>query len=874
LKLPGLVTAVGLSVGLGVVSQAGIAGATPLSSSAAAGERPPNSGAKGPALPADWIAFTSEGPWFGDFRSAVWATVPSIVLLKDGRIYWRDSAQVSRLGNDARIWRVGAVDPRKRAEFGQWLRTSGFLTISSPSQERYRSSGVHGPTTLVGLKLGGKERRVWFYPPPRAGRFDRPPRLDPETKAAAQFSERLRALIPGGFSTLRPDAIRVGFYPDFFDVPPGDEGIDWPNADRPEAMGTTEYLGLEAEYAIAALQVSSRIRVHGRYLRAWWVPIFDSVRTDPALSGRDEPMGRREERHPPGGLPRIPPQPPSDWAAFLIVYGGNTSRPLMAGTPDLLVYRDGRILRRDWRRRRSESSGLDVLSSNWQVGRMPRARLLQLLSVARRTGFFDQPAEPIHAGRPVMSDLPTTRLGVRDGTRERVIEIYAPSLDAKEPYADALTRSFQEVANALLAVAPVATSAYRPGTIRVGLFRAPWVKSAPPWALPELLPLATDSQGPFSYFSGEMARKLIEARTLSPAFRFEGGPRALEWSPAVTTPAAQEEAGSLSLRLPRRLRRTAPRTGGALGSPVRVLRGHRDVVCALAWSPDGRWLASGSPAPDDRPRVWDSRTGAPVETVAPSDAGPVTALCWRPSGGRLALMGTQAVRIAERGRVLGEIPYQGSSPGSVAWSSDGKWLAAGHEPQLWGAPRHAEYFRLFAGARNASGTVAFRPGSRDLAVASRNGEVILWAHPPDVPARVLRPRTRSSPLAWLRTPLAWNPSGTRLAVTGSAPGTIELLPVRKARSIRTLAYSGPPANALAWSPNGTLLAAASGAVLWVWDLRKGGSRRIDAGEDLHSCAWSPDGRRFAAGCADGTVRVWSFTADANRARRMRASNSR
>jgi hypothetical protein len=49
-------------------------------------------------------------------------------------------------------------------------------------------------------------------------------------------------------------------------------------------------------------------------------------------------------------------------------------------------------------------------------------------------------------------------------------------------------------------------------------------------------------------------------------------------------------------------------TGAAvLANPhgATILRGHRDVVCALAWSPDGRRLASGTPNMEDGVRLWD-----------------------------------------------------------------------------------------------------------------------------------------------------------------------------------------------------------------------------------------------------------------------------
>lgn len=153
--------------------------------------------------------------------------------------------------------------------------------------------------------------------------------------------------------------------------------------------------------------------------------------------------------------------------------------------------------------------------------------------------------------------------------------------------------------------------------------------------------------------------------------------------------------------------------------------GHVSEIWALAFSPDGRWLASGGL--DHAIYVWSREGLLLAELLGHREA--ITSLSWKPDGSRI-------VSSARDGRMIvwdldrAEPAFVIEQPAfSVAWSPDGETLASvgpKAEILLWAASDG----RLLRRAEATSGrqllAVGYGPDGRRIATRSLDGHVHFW----------------------------------------------------------------------------------------------------------------------------------------------------
>lgn len=293
----------------------------------------------------------------------------------------------------------------------------------------------------------------------------------------------------------------------------------------------------------------------------------------------------------------------------------------------------------------------------------------------------------------------------------------------------------------------------------------------------------------------------------------------------------------------------------------RVLTGHTDEVKSVAISPDGRIVASAG-GYDKTIRFWDVATGAALRTMRHTKF--VHEVAFSPAGDRLASAGNDTTRVWEvsSGRELLEMPEFDNSMISVAFSPDGRVVAAGaaSSPDYGTKDGSVRLWDSSSGALLATHREVMYVGVFSLAW-SEAGLLVAGGdnhNGSDVRALTDGSWRTVSPSDSIAYDLTFSPDGTRLA-SGSNDGTIKIFDASSFALLRRIQVMKIGAvRSVAFSPDGRELASGdTEGLVKIWDPDTGALLDTLSGhtKPVDGVAYAPSGG-FLASAGDRTVRLW------------------
>jgi WD40 repeat protein len=300
----------------------------------------------------------------------------------------------------------------------------------------------------------------------------------------------------------------------------------------------------------------------------------------------------------------------------------------------------------------------------------------------------------------------------------------------------------------------------------------------------------------------------------------------------------------------------------------------------LAFSPDGKRLVSAAPLPlnaetDSDAKVWNAATGQDLATLQ-GHTDRLTSVAFSPDGKRVATASKdQTIKIWEAD--TGQEVFTLKGQNCVAFSPDGNLAAVSdaNTVKIWNADNFQDVHRFkwgLGGGTKAALSVAFSANGKRLAACRMNSAPIVWDTEKGQEVRALGSAAVANFL--LRdgqptlTRLAYSPDGQRLAISwgveqsrGDIHPAVMVIDPDKNKVLLSLKGDSNGVTSVAFSPDGNYLA--TGSKDWtvrLWEPSTGKELRIlerpttPGGHPILSVAFSPDSQRLAG--AGGGLKVW------------------
>jgi WD40 repeat protein/serine/threonine protein kinase len=287
--------------------------------------------------------------------------------------------------------------------------------------------------------------------------------------------------------------------------------------------------------------------------------------------------------------------------------------------------------------------------------------------------------------------------------------------------------------------------------------------------------------------------------------------------------------------------------------PLLTLKGHADSVYGVAFSPDGRYVLSGSR--DQYVRRWDLLTGRVTGLKGDFD---VTGIAFGANADvAFAADSSGALRVCDL-EILKELPpAYGPIPDAreFTFSADGRHVLVWRKDfyEVWDA-RGGRPVGTLRGTENGVTCKSLGADGTAVLFGAGDGGVQLWKIGATDPSLKLMLKGPIHSVALSRD--------AAYAVIGSGDHDLQILDIGKQTLTRSLHGHRAKVNCVAFSPDGqTVLSGSSDHTVRLWNWRDGSEICCFHGhkEAVLSIAFRPDGRAAVSGGGDCAV-VWPILA--------------
>lgn len=319
----------------------------------------------------------------------------------------------------------------------------------------------------------------------------------------------------------------------------------------------------------------------------------------------------------------------------------------------------------------------------------------------------------------------------------------------------------------------------------------------------------------------------------------------------------------------------SPAVNGNIFSFQKTLDAHTADIWSVKFSPDGKWIASGSV--DSTAKIWNKETGKVLFNLKQPIG--ITSVDFSPAGNFLAT-GSYDTKIRlwnlPAGLMVKEFTGHTGTVWSVNFSPDGKSLASCGEDstiKLWNVETGA-LIRTFSGHARNVWDVKFSRDGNNLASGSFDKTIKIWNIRNGKLLKTLNDHTEAI------VALAYSKDGQKLAST-SDDKTIKLWNTNNWSLIYSLRT--PEHNQAAdFSPHDKLLLTGGrdkpalgeflqnifgdanynkGVSMRLWDVATGRLLQTFSkhGNDVNDVSFSPDGKWIASGSSDKSIGLWELS---------------